>query len=205
MKQYIFYDIGIVLLTVVILLFMAIIGSVAALDKIINFFIEPLKYILLIVALIIAIVETIIVAVDCELNYFQRIIGSAINAICSTATVGISFIFLLCIFIGFLQNVEKGHPIIAFFAIVSDLVVFVLCFLCLVLVRFLPYTCITDRFPILFFVIVNIILSVLFFCILQSLCIGYYKSTIELIFKDYPWIIRCLCYPLGDTLLKMVL
>lgn len=204
MELYIFFDSGIVLIGVIVLLLIAILGCATALDVIITFFVGPLKYILLLLAILVILYEAYIVISNSEFNYFQRIIGGVTNAICSFITVGISFLFLLCIFIGFLQNVDEGHPIVAVFAIISDLIVFILCFVGLIFVRGIPYACITDKFPILFFEISNYILSVIFFCIVQGLIIGFYKGTMELIFKDWPQIIDCLCYPFGEIILKSI-
>lgn len=204
MELFIFFDTGMVLIVAIVLLIVALLGCATALDVIIGFFVGPLKYILLLLAILIILYEAFIVIADSDFNYFQRIIGGVTNAICSFITVGIFFLFLLCIFIGFLQNADEGHPIWAIFAIISDLIVFILCFFGLVFVRSIPYACITKQFPILFFEISNCFLSVIFFCIVQGLIIGYYEETIELIFKDWPQIIDFLCYPFGDMLLKSI-
>lgn len=204
MELFIFLDLGTVLIAAIVLLIVAILGCATALDVIIGFFVGPLKYILLILAILIILFEALIIILNSDFNYFQRIIGGVTNAICSFITVGICFLFLLCIFIGFLQNVDEGHPIWAVFAIISDLIVFILCFVGLIFVRAIPNACITKQFPILFFEISNCFLSVIFFCIVQGLIIGYYEGTVELIFKDWPQIIDCLCYPFGDMLLKSI-
>lgn len=203
-KTYIYIDLGTVLIAVIVLLFTVILGSAIALETIISFFVGPLKYILFVLAIIILLAEAAVIIVSPDLNHYQKVIGGITNAVCSGVTVGISFLFLQCIFMGFLENMGEGHPIWAVFAILSDLFVFVLCFGGLILVRAIPYACMTERFPILFFSCTNYLLSAIFFCVVQGLIIGYYKGVVELIFNDWPEFVDFIYFPFGYILLEKI-
>ena len=57
--------------------------------------------------LIIMLIEVSIVISNSEYNFFQKVISVVTNAICSVSTVGMCFLFLLCIMVQLSRQKSK--------------------------------------------------------------------------------------------------
>ena len=183
-------DLGAVLLLLAILLIGGIFAGTAILEKVILFLFGPFK-IGGIILVILSVLGNALSGFKEQSNssFPSRIIGAILNIMGGVLRCIISVIFLLCVMLGFLQNMEIGglHILWAAFAILSDGLVFLLLFSGSLCVDGLV-TMLTERIPMFLVGIVNIVLSVIYFMIAQGLLIGFYEETVIELFSNHAWI-----------------
>lgn len=196
----IFFDLGIL---VIIALF-AFLGGAMMLENIVAFLFGPIKFIIIIL-FVISLAASVLTSLssDSQSGTVSKCIGIICNVVSSIIRDGINIVFFLCILLGFLQNMSAGgvfHTLWALFAIVGDLLVFLL-FFSLSLTLPAALDSFTDRIPMFLLGIINLIWALFHLFIIQCILTGFYHSSVEQLFSGYsdvsdfilsPWVLNLL-------------
>lgn len=195
--MFIIFDLG----TLFLLLGIGLVGGAFAgasiLEPIVQFLFGPIKFILIILfffSILCAILS--VFAYDSESSLPSKIVGAAFQAVSAVLKNGITVIFLLCILLGFLQNMNShGLGILwAAFAIISDIIVFALLFSASLCIDAIPFW-LSEYIPMFLIGCIIFVLSLLYTIIAQAVLIGVYKSTILTLFDSQPQVAEFLLTP----------
>lgn len=185
--MYIIVDFGLVCLIIGIVLIGGIAAGTLILDKVIDFLFGPLKVGLIILFLLI-VAANIAIGFTGKSKYTipSRVIGTTLNTAGSVLRWIVNIVFVLCILLGFLLNMEEEKIFLAAFAIVSDGLVFFLLFALSLAIDglVLGYS---DN-AMLLIGILNVVLSVVYFMICQELLIHFYEGAVLELFSDQKWL-----------------
>lgn len=182
----------------------SLLGSAFALEKVVSFLLGPAKWVAIVLLVLVAI-GYICVSLfsDTGGSFISKVAGCIFNSISNVIRNGLNVVFMLCVLVGFLQNMDHGglfHVLWGLFALLGDSLVLML-FLCASMFIDGYAVTLSDKIPVALEGFLNFAISLIYCFFVQCILKKFYSGTVEALFAQstelskfilMPWLFRFL-------------
>lgn len=187
--------------TLGVIFLLSLLGGAYALENTVSFLLGPAKWIAIAIFILAEILYIYLsLFSDNATNsggLLSKISACLFNSISNLFRNGINVIFILCVLVGFLQNMNNGglfNVLFGLFAFLGDglVLIFALC-ISITVDAYVIYF--SETVPVAVISILNLIVSLFYFFIIQRILGDFYEGTVELLFANNPEITEFILSP----------